>query len=101
MNWRRAGAIVGIAAIHLIVSLVALQIAAAGVMARIEFPAPPTVSERIASGIATVLLFPLTLAPGDRLGPGILLFAANSLLWGWACVWVGGRVSSARRVARS
>ena len=53
---------VGIAALHLLVSLIAPQTAAAAEMARLEFPAPPTLAEHIADSAAYALLFPLALA---------------------------------------
>ena len=95
---RQLGMVIGIAALHLVASLIALQIAAAWAMGQIEFPAPRTIPERMASAAAGVLLFPVVhgvlAASGERLSGGweFVPFVANSLLWGAVCVWLAARV---------
>jgi hypothetical protein len=96
-----AGAIAGVAAVHLVLSTsLGLYVFGAG-MARFDGGGPPSPGERVADAVATVLLFP-AFGTGleDRLplrfrGGGFpwehSVFVANSLVWGAVLVALARR----------
>jgi hypothetical protein len=98
---RKALLVVGIAVIHLVLSAGLMLSAMGAAMGRMDHGGDPNLGERIVSGTAIALLFPLVHPLGQYLfrlipsGPPWehMIFAANSLLWAIVLVTLVSRWS--------